>query len=78
MKMDIDEENLIIKDALSSNIQGNIKKIKKIDEFGSYKYYISFKDQSVIFCFNCLDFETVYNFSGKDYIDENFKGIFLN
>lgn len=70
--MDIDDVNLIVKDVMFHNITQSEKKMKLIDEFGSYKYFMNADLDKAEFAFDALDFETIYNYSGKDYFEKQF------
>ncbi len=74
MKLEIGEDNLIVKDVIFQNISSKVKRFKFIDEFGTYKYCMEADENRVIFGFHCLDFDTIYNFSGKEWIAQEFSG----
>ena len=83
--MNIDEGNLIVKNVIYENMMNSIKIIKIFDEFGFYKYGIftdSEKQSSyllltlgiVIFGFKCDEFLKIFEYSGKELIETEFKG----
>ena len=74
MKIDIGEDNLIIKNVMANNIVNKVKILKTVDEFSSYRYFLNADDEKVIFAFGCLDFDIIYDFSGKEWIDKEFSG----
>lgn len=74
MKMDISDENIIVKDVIFQNISSKVKNIRTIEEFGCYKYFMSADENKTTFCFTCLDFESIYNYSGKEWIEKEFSG----
>ena len=73
MRMEIGESNDIIKNTIKNNIINNICLLKSTDEFGSYKYFINIgEDSRIIFSFYSLDFDKLFNYSGKDWISKEF------
>lgn len=70
--MDINESNEIIRNTIKNNILTDIFLLKSIDEFGCFKYFIHLDEKHIIFSFSTSDFEKIYNFSGKDYINKEF------
>lgn len=73
MKMDIDAVNPIVKNTIYENIllPNNAKSIK---EFGSFNYFINPSSKDISFAFSCLDFDKIYEFSGKEWIESEFPG----
>jgi len=74
MKLDIDKENPIVKNIMFKNISSHIKTVKDIEEYGSYKYFMYANEDKATFSFTCLDFDKVYDFSAKEWIEEEFAG----
>lgn len=70
MKMDIDV-NHIVKNAVYENvITSSI--VKNIKEFGAFDYFIYADKKKVTFAFSCKDFDKIYDFSGKEWIEKEF------
>lgn len=78
MKMEISESNEIVRNAIKSNITNpTMAVIRNIDEFGSTKYFINPSEKAVLFSFYCGNFESMYNFALKNWLETDFKGEFL-
>ncbi len=74
--MNIDESNEIIRNTIYQNMTTNRKDTKTFDEFGYFKYAICLnEDKDINFCFKCDDFDRIYDYSGKEYIENEFKSI---
>lgn len=77
MRMEISESNDIIKNAIKQSILSKIAIYKGIEEFGLYKYFFHNEDMdnnynSFTFSFYAPDFEAIYNFSGKEWLEKDF------
>ena len=72
--MEIQDKNEIIAQITFNSIKKMEGNIKTITEFGYFTYYITF-DQDSNFCmgFESEDFNKIYEYSGKTYIENEFK-----
>jgi len=75
MRMEISESNDIIKNAIKQSILTHTAIYKRIDEFGTYKYFFQIENESndnFTFSFYAPDFDFIYNFSGKEWLERDF------
>ena len=72
--MEIQDKNEIIAQITFNSIKKMEGNIKTLTEFGYFTYYITF-DQDSNFCmgFKSEDFNKIYEYSGKTYIENEFK-----
>ena len=72
--MEIQDKNEIIAQITFNSIKKMEGNIKTLTEFGYFTYYITF-DQDNNFCmgFQSEDFNKIYEYSGKTYIENEFK-----
>ena len=72
--MEIQDKNEIIAQITFNSIKKMEGNIKTLTEFGYFTYYITF-DQDSNFCmgFESEDFNKIYEYSGKTYIENEFK-----
>ena len=72
--MEIQDKNEIIAQITFNSIKKMEGNLKTLTEFGYFTYYITF-DQDNNFCmgFQSEDFNKIYEYSGKTYIENEFK-----
>ena len=72
--MEIQDKNEIIAQITFNSIKKREANVKTLTEFGYFTYYITF-DQDNNFCmgFQSEDFNKIYEYSGKTYIENEFK-----
>ena len=72
--MEIQDKNEIIAQITFNSIKKMEGNLKTLNEFGYFTYYITF-DQDNNFCmgFQSEDFNKIYEYSGKTYIENEFK-----
>ena len=76
--LSIDESNEIVRKTIYDNMTTSTKVTKTFEEFGHFKYAIYLnEDKNIKFCFNCDDFEKIYEYSGKEFIENDLKSILL-
>lgn len=75
MKMEISEDNPIVKEVMFKNVASHIKIYKKIEEYANWKYamYTDAELDTAYFGFWCFDFDTIYNYSGKEMFETMYK-----
>lgn len=80
MKLSLDEPNNIIYKVIKNNCTSAFQIMKSIDEFGYYKYFINSRANErneieyIDFSFYYTDFQKIFNFSGKEWIETALKG----
>lgn len=79
MKFDIDSSNPIVKEVMQTNLSvlpTSLYKQKHIYEFSTYSYHLGYNPKSltVFFAFSCIDFMKIYNYSGKEWLESEYKG----
>ena len=77
--MEIQDKNEIIAQITFNSIKKREANVKTLTEFGYFTYYITF-DQDSNFCmgFESEDFNKIYEYSGKTYIENEFKDYIIS
>ena len=71
--MEIQDKNEIIAQITYNSIKKKEANQKTLTEFGYFTYFITFKDNCFCMGFNSEDFNKIYEYSGKTYIENEFK-----
>ena len=71
--MEIQDKNEIIAQITYNSIKKMEANQKTLTEFGYFTYFITFKDNCFCMGFESEDFNKIYEYSGKTYIENEFK-----
>ena len=71
--MEIQDKNEIIAQITYNSIKKMEGNLKTLSEFGYFTYFITFDDNCFCMGFESEDFNKIYDYSGKTYIENEFK-----